>query len=59
MDEHVITVDGPLNYPGGKDGLYQARCSCGQYGSAPYGTYAQAAAVGRQHKRDKEAAGHG
>lgn len=51
--EHVITVVGPLAYPGGKNGMYQAHCSCGNYTSAPNGTARAARANGDQHATDK------
>lgn len=45
---HHITVEGPLRYPGGKDGLYRAMCSEGDYTSS-IGSEAQVAKYGQQH----------
>lgn len=53
--EHRITVEGPLRYPGGKDGLYHARCSEGDYVSAA-GTAARVAQYGKQHTDAKNSA---
>lgn len=27
--KHAVWVEGPLRYPGGKDGAYVMRCECG------------------------------
>ena len=46
--EHVIYIEGPLRYPGGKDGFYEARCSAGDYASSP-GTEAEVRKSGADH----------
>lgn len=46
--EHRIVVEGPLQYPGGKNGLYRAACSEGDYLSG-FGSAAQVAKSGQQH----------
>ena len=46
--EHVIYIEGPLRYPGGKDGFYEARCSAGDYASSP-GTEAEVRRSGADH----------
>lgn len=33
--EHVLSVQGPVRYPGGKDGTFNVVCSCGRYVSPP------------------------
>ena len=33
--EHVLNVQGPVRYPGGKDGTFNVVCSCGRYVSPP------------------------
>lgn len=55
MSEHVITLLGPLPYPGGKDNFYVASCSCGKYASVR-GSKENARRDGAQHAQDKEAA---
>lgn len=32
---HAVIIDGPLRYPGGKNGLHVAHCTCGNYSSSP------------------------
>jgi hypothetical protein len=36
--EHVLHVEGPMRYPGGKDGMYHVVCSCKAYMSPPGAT---------------------
>lgn len=33
--EHHLRVRGPLSYPGGKNGMYEVKCSCQRYVSSP------------------------
>jgi hypothetical protein len=42
-----------LRYPGGKDGMWQVDCSCGEYRTAPYRTSDSAAKVAQLHATDK------
>jgi hypothetical protein len=57
VDEHVLTLDGPMRYPGGKDEMYHVVCSCGRYMSPP-GTNPDSRRMwvaARTHKVSKEA----
>lgn len=45
---HHITVEGPLQYPGGKDGLYRASCSQGDYLSG-FSSESEVTKYGKQH----------
>jgi hypothetical protein len=42
-----------LRYPGGKNGMWQVDCSCGEYRTAPYRTPGNATKVARLHAFDK------
>lgn len=33
--DHELMLDGPMRYPGGKDGMWHVVCSCGRYMSPP------------------------
>lgn len=44
---HEISIDGPLDYPGGKDGMYRSRCSCGYLSG--FDTKAQVEKSAAQH----------
>lgn len=46
---HVLTVEGPLAYPGAKDGFYRAYCSCKRYYSDFCATAQSAVNAGAQH----------
>jgi hypothetical protein len=48
-DAHVPGPPYQLSYPGGKDGMWQVDCSCGEYRTAPYSTAGNAAKVAWAH----------
>lgn len=50
---HGLWLDGPMRYPGGKDGMFQVVCSCGMWRSSPGSTPASATMweAGRVHSR--------
>ncbi len=54
-EAHAVYVEGPLRYPGGKDGMYQIRCACGEFVSQPGSTpmTKSAWASGRDHQAAK------
>lgn len=55
MSGHEIAVEGPLRYPGGKDGTYRSTCSCGRYSSGyGYPTPEAALKPAMAHKEAKE-----
>jgi hypothetical protein len=55
-DTHELRTQGPLRYPGGKNGMYSVHCSCG-YSTAPDSTEARAMKPAKAHKEAKEAHG--
>ena len=45
---HALIIEGPIAYPGGKDGMYRADCSCGQY-TSDFDTKAHVTERGEAH----------
>lgn len=57
LREHTLLPAEQLSYPGGKDGMYRAGCTCG-YLTGVYATGAQAEQPALEHITAKEAANH-
>lgn len=53
MSDHVVTLHGPISYPGGKNGSYYTTCSCGKYRSGAHFYPGHAEAAARQHVESK------
>lgn len=53
-DAHRIQVEGPIAYPGGKDGSFQASCIAGDW-TSDFGTEAEVRSAGTQHAEAKNA----
>lgn len=53
-EKHAVWVEGPLRYPGGKDGMYVMHCTCGEWTSRPYTSpvYRELWAAARNHQVD-------
>lgn len=54
VEKHAVYVEGPLRHPGGKDGTWVMRCTCGQWSSRPYESPASRDlwAAARSHQLD-------
>lgn len=54
MTEHELRTEGPVRYPGGKDGWFRTYCICNPDRLWWGATEAQSRKPGREHKRAKE-----
>lgn len=54
MSEHILAPVEQIKYPGGKNGMWQVRCSCGRsFGPCAYPGHAEKRAS--DHTKAKEA----
>lgn len=53
-DAHHILTEGPIAYPGGKDGSFRSWCVAGDW-TSDFGTEAEVRAAGTQHASAKNA----
>ena len=55
MSNHELVTEGPVRYPGGKDGWFTVHCTCDPTRFWWGATEAQALKPAREHKRTKDA----
>lgn len=53
-DDHQLQLEGPIQYPGGKNGMFKSHCTCGY--ESGFGTERSAEKDWQQHAEAKTAA---